>query len=42
MDLATVGSCALVAVVKNGLLYTANAGDSRAILVSTPIHPITL
>ncbi|KAJ8899921.1 hypothetical protein K2173_019625 [Erythroxylum novogranatense] len=30
--MASVGSCCLVGVLCNGLLYTANAGDSRAVL----------
>lgn len=31
-QLASVGSCCLVGVIYNGELYTANAGDSRAVL----------
>ncbi|KAL8160513.1 hypothetical protein V2J09_002050 [Rumex salicifolius] len=31
-QLAAVGSCCLVGVVANGILYIANAGDSRAVL----------
>ncbi|KAM0055153.1 putative protein-serine/threonine phosphatase [Helianthus debilis subsp. tardiflorus] len=31
-QLAAVGSCCLVGVVSNGILYIANAGDSRAVL----------
>jgi pyruvate dehydrogenase phosphatase len=30
---AYVGSCALVAVVKDNKLYVANAGDSKAVLL---------
>ncbi|MFS8016678.1 putative protein-serine/threonine phosphatase [Helianthus anomalus] len=31
-QLAAVGSCCLVGVISNGILYIANAGDSRAVL----------
>lgn len=31
-QLASVGSCCLVGIICNGLLYIANAGDSRAVL----------
>lgn len=31
-QIATVGSCCLVSVVCDGILYVANAGDSRAVL----------
>lgn len=31
-QMASVGSCCLVGVVCNGLLYIANAGDSRVVL----------
>lgn len=31
-QLAAVGSCCLVGVICNGVLYIANAGDSRAVL----------
>ncbi|GAU37036.1 hypothetical protein TSUD_207420 [Trifolium subterraneum] len=31
-QLASVGACCLVGVIYNGELYTANAGDSRAVL----------
>ncbi|WCJ34606.1 Protein phosphatase 2C family protein [Euphorbia peplus] len=31
-EMASVGSCCLVGVICEGLLYTANAGDSRAVL----------
>lgn len=31
-QLASVGTCCLVGVICNGLLYIANAGDSRAVL----------
>lgn len=31
-QIATVGSCCLVGVICSGLLYTANVGDSRAVL----------
>ncbi|EEF37174.1 probable protein phosphatase 2C 38 [Ricinus communis] len=31
-QMASVGSCCLVGVICNGLLYVANAGDSRAVL----------
>ncbi|KAL6545277.1 putative protein phosphatase 2C 48 [Orobanche gracilis] len=31
-EIASVGSCCLVGVVCNGLLYVANAGDSRVVL----------
>lgn len=31
-DLAATGSCCLVGVVHNNILYVANAGDSRAVL----------
>jgi len=34
VDLATVGSCALVVVVKGGKLHAANLGDSRATLIN--------
>ncbi|MFS7968504.1 putative protein-serine/threonine phosphatase [Helianthus anomalus] len=30
--IASVGSCCLAGVVCNGMLYVANAGDSRAVL----------
>lgn len=30
--IASVGTCCLVGVISNGLLYVANAGDSRAVL----------
>lgn len=30
--LASVGSCCLIGVICNGMLYVANAGDSRAVL----------
>lgn len=31
-QIASVGSCCLVGIICNGLLYIANAGDSRAVL----------
>lgn len=31
-QMAAVGSCCLVAVICNGILYVANLGDSRAVL----------
>lgn len=31
-QMASVGSCCLVGVICNGLVYIANAGDSRAVL----------
>lgn len=31
-QIATVGSCCLAGVICSGLLYTANVGDSRAVL----------
>lgn len=31
-QIASVGSCCLVGIVCNGLVYVANAGDSRAVL----------
>lgn len=31
-QIASVGTCCLVGVICNGLLYVANAGDSRAVL----------
>uniref|UniRef100_A0A5B6ZBK9 protein-serine/threonine phosphatase n=1 Tax=Davidia involucrata TaxID=16924 RepID=A0A5B6ZBK9_DAVIN len=31
-QIASVGSCCLVGIICNGLLYVANAGDSRAVL----------
>ncbi|XP_042036503.1 probable protein phosphatase 2C 38 [Salvia splendens] len=31
-QLASVGSCCLVGIVCNGMIYTANAGDSRVVL----------
>lgn len=31
-QIASVGSCCLVGVICNGLLYIANAGDSRVVL----------
>jgi pyruvate dehydrogenase phosphatase len=31
--IAYVGSCALIAVVKDNKLYVANAGDSKAVLL---------
>lgn len=31
-QIASVGSCCLVGVICNGLLYVANAGDSRVVL----------
>lgn len=31
-QIASVGSCCLVGVVCNGMIYTANAGDSRVVL----------
>lgn len=31
-NMASVGSCCLVGVVCNGMIYTANAGDSRVVL----------
>ncbi|KAF5765186.1 putative protein-serine/threonine phosphatase [Helianthus annuus] len=34
-QLAAVGSCCLVGVISNGILYIANAGDSRAVLGRT-------
>ncbi|KAL9399192.1 hypothetical protein Peur_008153 [Populus x canadensis] len=32
LHMASVGSCCMVGVICNGLLYIANAGDSRAVL----------
>lgn len=31
-QIASVGSCCLVGIVCNGMIYTANAGDSRVVL----------
>ena len=31
-QIASVGSCCLVAIICSGLLYIANAGDSRVVL----------
>ncbi|MFS7918130.1 putative protein-serine/threonine phosphatase [Helianthus anomalus] len=31
-QLAAIGSCCLVGVISNGILYIVNAGDSRAVL----------
>lgn len=31
-QIASVGSCCLVGIICNGLLYVANAGDSRVVL----------
>lgn len=37
-QIASVGSCVLVGIVCNGLLYIANAGDSRAVLGRVEKH----
>lgn len=41
-QIASVGSCCLVGIICNGMLYVANAGDSRAVLgrVERPLKDV--